>query len=117
MRKNIGFIKNIWKHIGVFDVHVWCNKKGNLAKVKVEMILRMIIILVKVITLFLNRTMSIHYFNVYNVEKNVIVSKPHENQLFFTINAKTSHLTSWICKWVGFPVDFSWTCTSTIWCF
>jgi hypothetical protein len=52
MHKNIGFIKNIWKHIGVFDVHVWCNKKGNLAKVKVEMILRMIIILVKVITLF-----------------------------------------------------------------
>jgi len=45
----------------------------------------MIIILSKMITLFLNRTMSIHYFNVYNVKKNVIISKPHENQLFLQL--------------------------------
>jgi hypothetical protein len=40
----------------------------------------MIIILAKVITLFLNITTSIHYFNVYNAEKNVIIFKPRENQ-------------------------------------
>jgi hypothetical protein len=36
MQKNVGSIKYIWKHMGVFYVHVWCNQKGKLTKVKGE---------------------------------------------------------------------------------
>jgi hypothetical protein len=48
MHKNVGSMKNIWKHIGVFDVHVWCNKKGKLAKVKGEKKTKKMEILMKV---------------------------------------------------------------------
>lgn len=55
MHNNVGSIKNIWKHIGVFYVHVWCNKKGKLAKIKGEIKTKKMEILIKVVSISIDQ--------------------------------------------------------------